>query len=286
MVTRKVTDKFIKVNGLRLHYLDWGNDAATPVIMLHGLRGNAREWGPVARRFADKYHMMAFDQRGRGDSDWSPTAEYHTAAYVSDLEQIVEQLGLRSIILIGHSMGGGNALVYASQHPDRVRAAVLIDMGPRLPGAEPPPGSARIAREMETAPQEFASWEEAVACCRQERPLSSEEALTIRSRSVIKELPNGKLVWKYDLQGIRKASQDPDPSKRIDLWPHVRSVKRPTLVMHGEQSDIFSRESAKAMADANRNIRWVDVPRADHYLHEANVEFFNKEVEKFFASLK
>ena len=87
-----VSDKFATVNGLRIHYLEWENPAAPTIVMLHGLRSYAHVWGPVARPLADGYHILAIDQRGRGDSAWSPDAAYNTEAYVSDLEQLVDQL--------------------------------------------------------------------------------------------------------------------------------------------------------------------------------------------------
>jgi len=161
------TDQFITVNGLRLHYLDWGNERATPVVLLHGLRGFAHTWDPVARPLADRFHLLALDQRGRGESEWAPEAEYNTDAYVSDIEGFVDQLGLRQFVLVGHSMGGANTLAYTSKHPDRVKAAVIEDVGP---GSLDSPGSARIAREMEATPVRFSSWAEAEAFCRKERP--------------------------------------------------------------------------------------------------------------------
>src|SRR5438445_4832107 len=123
-----VSDKFVTVNGLRIHYLEWDNPGAPILIMLHGLRSYAHVWDGVARPLADGYHILALDQRGRGDSDWSPDASYSTEAYVSDLEQLVQSLGLNRFILIGHSMGGANTIVFTARHPDQVIAAVIEDM--------------------------------------------------------------------------------------------------------------------------------------------------------------
>src|SRR5205085_9875036 len=137
-----VSDKFATVNGLRLHYLEWENPAAPTIVMLHGLRSYAPVWGPVARPLADGYHILAIDQRGRGDSAWSPDAAYNTEAYVSDLEQLVDQLRLDRFILTGHSMGGANTIVYTARHPEQVIAAVIEDMGP---GSTSSSGSERIS---------------------------------------------------------------------------------------------------------------------------------------------
>ncbi|MBI4202244.1 MAG: alpha/beta hydrolase [Chloroflexi bacterium] len=286
MATTTVTSKFVHVNGLKLRYLEWGSATATPFIMLHGLRGNASEWEPIARQFADRYRCIALDQRGRGESDWSPNAEYFTNAYVSDLEQVVEQLGLSQFVLMGHSMGGGNTLVYTARHPERVIAAILVDAGARPPGMAAGTGGARIAREMENAPAAFATWEQARAHIFMERPLMSQEATDIRTRSIIRELPNGKLGWRYDMEGIGRARQNTSTGPAIDSWALAQGLARPTLVLRGDVSDSLSAEAAQAMAGANPNIRWVEVPRADHYVHEDNAPFVNAQIEKFLASLK
>lgn len=279
-----VTDRFIKVNGLRIHYADWGNDRAQPMIMLHGLRSFARVWDGVAHALCDRYHILALDQRGRGDSDWAPDGNYFTEAYVSDLEQFVGQLRLDRCILVGHSMGGANTIVYAARHPEKVAAAVIEDMGPRA--ANPSQGMMRIGQELDETPKEFRSWAEAEAFWRNQRPLISQEAMQVRLQATLKQPPDGKIVWKYDLEGIKKARLNTDPARQVDLWPHVRNLKCPTLVVRGGLSDILSRETAEAMAKDNPNLRWVEVPKATHSVHEDNLEGFNQEVGRFLNGLK
>lgn len=284
MASQIVSDRFVKVDGLRIHYLDWGNPNGPALVMLHGLRSFAHAWDPVARSFADTYHILAVDQRGRGESDWSPTADYYADAYVSDLKHLVNELGLKSFILMGHSMGGSNTVIYASRHPDRVKAAIVVDFGPA--GSVPPPGRVRLARELQNTPLEFPTWEAARDFWHSERPNISEEALNIRLANTLKELSNGKVGWKYDIQGIKKARENPRPAEHEDMWAHVRNIRCPTLVLRGAVSDILSRETAIAMAAANRNIRWVEVPAASHYVYEDNLSFFNMEVAKFLHVLK
>lgn len=278
----KVTEGVATVNGLRIHYLDWGDQKAMPMVLLHGLRSFAHDWDGVSREFCDRYRVIAVDQRGRGNSDWDPELQYHTQSYVSDLEQLVDQLGLDRFVLIGHSMGGANTMVYASQHPDRVAAAVVEDMGPRTAQAT---GGNRIAQELENTPMEFASWAAAEAMWREQRPLITEEAMKLRLENTLKELPSGKITWKYDIKGIMKVMQDPDPSRQVDLWPHVRGLQCPTLVLRGAMSDVLSGETAEEMAKANPNVRWVEVPGATHYVHDNNLDFFNQEVSRFLAEV-
>ena len=275
-------DKFVSVNGLRLHYLDWGNRGSRPIIMLHGLRGFAHEWDGISRELCDRYHVLALDQWGRGDSAWDPEANYNTDAYISDLEQLIEHLNLDKFILIGHSMGGGNALNYTSKHPAKVVGLVMEDVGPR--SSKPSPGRERIAQEMVSAPDEFASWAEAEAITRRERPLATPEALKVRLENTLKRLPNGKITWKYDIRGFQKARAN--PSGQIDLWPLVRNLQCPTLVLRGAVSDVFSRETAQEMARANPKVQWIEVPNADHYLNDDNPEVVKREVSRFLERIK
>ena len=276
-----VADRFATLNGLRIHYIEWAKAGAQAIIMLHGLRSYAHVWDGVAQPLAADYHILALDQRGRGDSDWSPEAEYNTAAYVSDLEQFVQSLGLERFILIGHSMGGANTIVYAARHPDQVTAAIVEDMGP---GAASSPGSARITREIEETPRGFASWAEAEDFWRKQRPMISDQALEERLRNTLTQTDGGDITWKWDLEGIERARQTA-ANRQFDLWPAVRALACPTLVLRGARSDILSRETAEAMAASNPNIKWVEIPNASHFVHEDNLVDFNRAVQAFLKSL-
>ena len=279
-VPATVIDKFATLNGLRIHFLDWENLGAPAIVMLHGLRSYAHVWDGVAQPLAPDYSILALDQRGRGDSDRDPAAGYNTEAYVSDLEQFVDSLGLDRFILIGHSMGGANTIAYTARHPERVIAAVIEDMGP---GSTSSAGSARISRELEETPRRFNSWAEAEAFWRKQRPLISDQALEERLRNTLKTGPDGGVIWKWDIEGIERARNNPSP--RLDLWPPVRSLQCPTLVVRGALSDILPRETAEQMAGSNPSIRWVEVPNASHFVHEDNLEAFNREVGAFLSGL-
>jgi pimeloyl-ACP methyl ester carboxylesterase len=140
----------VEREGLSLRYVEWGPASAPPVVMLHGLRSYAHTWEPVAQALLPHWRVIALDQRGRGGSDWDAQRRYHTASYVADLEALVDALGLARFVLVGHSMGGTNAIVYAARHPERVSGLVIEDMGPGASMASG--GTDRIKRELKATP--------------------------------------------------------------------------------------------------------------------------------------
>src|SRR4029453_17798159 len=99
----EAVDRFITVNGLKLHYLDWGNEGKPPFIMLHGIARTAHTFDHVAKRYQKNYHVLAVDMRGHGDSEWDPKAQYLVEDYVKDIEAVVAQLKLKNIVMMGNS---------------------------------------------------------------------------------------------------------------------------------------------------------------------------------------
>lgn len=268
---------FLKASGLRLRYLDWGNAATLPIVMLHGLRGYASTWESVAGELSGRFRPVAIDQRGRGGSDWGAWEDYRVEQYVSDLESVVDQLGLGRFVLLGHSLGGANSIVYAARHPDRVAGLIIEDMGPGASVASA--GSSRIKAELGNTPSSFGSWPEAEAYWRKQRPTASTEAIHSRMTHTLKPSSDGRITWRYDLDGIRRARLD--PSLQVDLWPYVTELSCQTMVIRGANSDFLSRATAEEMARRNPNIRWVEIEAASHYVHDDNFGAFMREIGQF-----
>ncbi|WP_208921520.1 alpha/beta fold hydrolase [Streptomyces capitiformicae] len=275
-------DRFLTLNGLRTHYVEWGDEGRPPIVMLHGLRSYARTFEPLAERLADRYRVLAPDARGRGDSDWDPKGEYHTESYVADLEEFTDRLGLDRFVLLGHSMGGTTTYVYAARHPERVGAAVVEDIGPG--SSQSGEGAERIKREVAGTPRDFPSRETARAYWRGIRPNISEDALDSRMRHTLTPDDEGRWRWKFDLAGIAAARLDPDPARQVDLWPYVESLRCPTLVVRGGQSDFLSAATAAAMARLNPRINTVEIPGAGHYVHDDAPEPFLHHFTRFLSS--
>ena len=131
MTTRvQPTSKFVTVDGLRLHYLEWGTAGRPAVVCVHGYTSSAQAFNSLARHLQDRFHVLAMDVRGHGESEWSPTGAYEYADQAGDLAAIVDRLELPRFALIGTSMGGIIAMIYAADHAERLTALVINDTGP------------------------------------------------------------------------------------------------------------------------------------------------------------
>ncbi|HHL4078133.1 alpha/beta fold hydrolase [Burkholderia sola] len=274
MNTASAKDGWIDNDGLRLHYVSWGRDDAPTVVMLHGLRSYAHTWAPVADALVDRYRVVALDQRGRGLSDWDPRRDYYAAAYVRDLDALVRELGLRRFVLVGHSMGGANAFVYSASNPDRLAGLVIEDMGPGASAGSQ--GSERIKRELKETPDAFASWDDARAFWRRQRPNITESALDSRLAHSLKEGEAGRIVWRHDAKGIAAARLAATPEQLGHLWPLILNLHVPTLLLRGGDSDFLSADVAAEMAAANAEIERIDIPGATHYVHDDQPDAFNR----------
>jgi len=269
-------DKTVNVNGINLHYLDWGNEGKPRVLLLHGLRGHCHSWDDVSAEFCRDYHVLALDQRGRGESDWAPGGDYSSQSFVADLEGFCQALGLDSFILVGHSMGGRNGMAFAGRNAEKLQKFVIVDIGPDLD----PKGSGRITQELIDVPEEFDSFEDVVTYQNKQNRFCSEPVLRRRLTYATKELPNGKVGWRYDLQ-IREQRRNNTGSPQPDLWVELPKIKCPVLIIRGSETDTLGLETAKKMLTALPNGQLVHVDRAAHMVFEDNPDGFIQELRKF-----
>ena len=276
---REFTSDYYQSNGLNLHYINYKTNATKPLIMLHGMRSYAQAWNDVAEQLVDNFDIYALDQRGRGDSDWSPDYNYDTEAYVDDLTNFVKIKGFNNLCLMGHSMGGSNSIVFASKNPEMVESLVIVDIGPSVSTSI---GGARINQELSDTPKEFESLEDVKIFWRKQRPSISEHALNERVNFTIKQLESGKYGFKWDVQGIAKGRIRNDGEY---MWDCVKKIKCPTLLIRGHESDILQHDVATQMIKENHNITLIEIPDATHYVHDDQLELFNREVGMFYQRI-
>jgi esterase len=257
------TSQFITINGLRLHYLDFGNSAQPPLICIHGLSGNAHNFDGLAAHLAPDYHVIAIDVRGRGDSQWGPADEYSPTTYNSDLATLIDLLRFPRITLIGTSMGGMIAMLYAGGYPERVERMVLNDVGPEVN----PAGIKRITDFMSVAPTEFASLAEVGEYYRQNYPVMrqmSEQELLDFVKWAVRPTENGAFRWKLD-PAIRNVPRSGSAARPLDMWVPYARITAPILVIRGAESDILAPATVERMRAVLPQLTTVvEVPGVGH----------------------
>ena len=137
--------RFYQSHGLRLHYTDWGNASAPPLLLVHGGLDHSRSWDHVARALRANFHVIAPDLRGHGDSEWAKGSSYSLADHVYDLACLVKSEGLENVAIVGHSMGGMVSLTFAGAFPEKVSRLVVLDGVTNFPARRVKPIDIRIA---------------------------------------------------------------------------------------------------------------------------------------------
>lgn len=271
-----VTDRTVTLNGLRFHYRDWGNDDAKALVCLHGFTGHARTWDTFAMAMRDRYHVLALDQRGHGETEWA--TDYAPERRVEDMEAFVEALKLDKFILLGLSMGGRAAFMYAAKHPEKVERLVIVDIAPESDTA----GSRRIAQGV-SANDVFDDPEEAVAAARRANPRPPDSELRHRVLNNLIQRPDGKWTFRYDvaLRNGSGARTTPTAADIAAAWTSLANITCPTLVVHGVDSDILSPENAKRMEQTIPNCRVINVKDSGHSVPLDNPAGFIEAVKTF-----
>jgi pimeloyl-ACP methyl ester carboxylesterase len=257
--------RHVVLGGMRLHYLDWGTDGRPPILFLHGGALNAHTWDAVCLTLRAEYRCLALDQRGHGDSEWSPVMDYGPDAHVRDIEAFADHHGLDRFILVGQSMGGLNAFVYASRHSERLAGLVIIDTGP---GVRPAGGQRIIDFVGQTA--EIESIDEFVRRAAAFNPLRDLRLLRWSVRHNLRRLPNGNWMRKHDMRHWQTTDARAIVERIGIYWDDTARVTCPTLIVRGERSDVFFDEDAERFADALPDGRWVKIAAAGHNVQGDN----------------
>lgn len=273
---------------LRLHYVDWGNPDAPPLLLLHGGRDHCRNWDWVAEALRGDWHIVAPDLRGHGDSAWSPDGNYAVSAFVYDLAQLIHQQKLAPLTIVAHSLGAHIALRYAGLYPDHVRRLVAIE------GVWPPPARghdgaqddigahlrAWIERTRGLAgrlPRRYASIEDAFRRMQEEnKHLSPAQALYLTQHGV-NQNEDGSFSWKFDNYVRAFAPHDVTMAELETLW---QAITCPVMHVYGEETRMPD-PAAKGWLSLFRDARLVRVPHAGHWVHHDQLDVFVAAVRQF-----
>ncbi len=280
MSEHQPSSHFASPGGLRLHYLEWGRPEAKPIVLLHGGGQSAHTWQRVAGRLQGRYHVIAPDARGHGDSDWAPDRDYTLSAMREDLRGLTGQLGIDRFVLAGMSLGGMIALAYAGTYGETLRGLVVVDIAPDVQRE----GRERIVGFMRGR-ESFASLEEAVAYAHAFNPRRSPEALRRTLPRNLRQLPDGQWRWKWDPAFLPDGENPESRFGLEDLWAAAARVPCPALVVHGTESDILNQETGERLASVLPHGRYVAVSGSGHSVQGDNPHSLSEAIEQFLAEV-
>jgi pimeloyl-ACP methyl ester carboxylesterase len=270
----------IVLRQLRFHYLEWGEPDAPPIVLLHGGHQSAHSWDLVSLHLARRYRVLALDQRGHGDSEWPRDVEYTNHAMSLDAEAFIDTLGVRRPILIGHSMGGRNSMLLTKRGPSRLRALVIVDVGPELSDR----GREVIAGFVQ-ANQEFDDLEHFVSNVRKYDPYRSLEHIERTVKYNMLQRADGKFVSKCDSTPRRLGLvRGQGPLENITL-EDARRFNLPVLLVRGADSRILAADAAERFRDALPHATLVTVPNCGHNVHGQNTLGFIAALDGFLDKL-
>jgi pimeloyl-ACP methyl ester carboxylesterase len=266
-------DRTTTLNGLRFHFLDWGMERRSPLLLIHGGAQTAHSWDEVAPDLARDHHVLAIDQRGHGDTDWAPGGGYRREDFVADIRAFLDDRSWGSATLVALSLGGLNSLAFAAAHPDRVRGLVVVDVAPTVARA------GRDAVQSQLAVRDFATFDEAVERALAFNPRRSRENIEERLRHALRQAADGRWTYKYDPAIAGPGLQ----SDFENLWESVRNIRRPTLLVRGAQSNVLAEETVDRFLRELPGSEAAVVSGAGHSVMGDNPQGFLAAVRPFLA---
>lgn len=275
---------------LRLHYVEWMNDDAPPLVMVHGGSDHCRNWDWTARELNEQFNIVAPDLRGHGDSSWSSTT-YRKLDFVYDLKQLITAKGYEKVTIVAHSLGGWISLLYAGLNPEMVEKLVIIE---GLRPVNPDdllklnnPKHQRVNDWMNTVsevssftPKHMPSFEVALKRLHGANTKLSAEQAQHLTEYAVKQNEDGTYSWKYDPY-LRSLSDSPELSE-----PEVMDIRSriscPILLLQGEDSPFFM-EKDNEYIKTLQNCKVVNFPNSGHWLQHEQIDRFLKEVKAFLS---
>ena len=267
---QRFTDGFWNsADGLKLHYRDYPGGSADqpPVLCMHGLTRNARDFAGVAERLSPEWRVIVPEMRGRGQSDYAEDASsYNPLQYVEDVELLLSELEIDRFVAIGTSLGGLMTILLASKGPERIAGAVLNDIGPEIDEA----GLEKIRSYVGQA-RSFPTWMHAARALEEVHSdahpgFELEDWLAAAKRTMVLG-QNGRISFDYDMAIADPFRETPDSggAPSDNLWLAFESLaKVPSLLVRGELSNLLSEATVQQMTTRNRAMEVVSVPDTGH----------------------
>ena len=260
------TDRYWNsAEGLRLHYRDYaGPRDKPPILCIPGLTRNARDFEPVADRYAGDWRVICIDLRGRGESEPDPNPDrYAPRYYVADIMKLLDQEGIADAVFFGTSLGGICTMLLASSDADRIAGAMLNDIGPVIDQEGLDRIGSYVGRQVT-----YPSWQDAAHALaernRDKFPEWTGDDWDRFARRICVARPEG-IEFQYDLAiagNFRAATEGPQGAN----WHLYQALEgRPVLILRGELSDLLSQDVANRMVEElGGDAELVVVPAVGH----------------------
>jgi pimeloyl-ACP methyl ester carboxylesterase len=244
----------------RINYQILGDDTSPKLVFLHGIMGQGRNWLTLAKKFSKDFQCLVYDQRGHGQS-WHPDQGFQLGDFAKDLQELLDHLGWQEPIhLVGHSMGGRVALVFADQHPERVKSLVIVDIG----ASSDWESMQGILDQLEFVPVPFKDRKDA-------RHFMENDFLQKYPNKMVMEFfysslveREGQMDWIFDKNLIRQSLEQ---SRHRDYWGEFKSLSMPTLFLRGGASKHLEETEFIKVLENNPRIQGWTVEGAGHWVH-------------------
>ncbi|MCB0389801.1 MAG: alpha/beta hydrolase [Bdellovibrionales bacterium] len=263
------------------NYQILGPTSAPKLVFLHGLMGSGANWRRITPAFEKNYQILLLDQRGHGRS-FHPQGPYTPEAYADDLNQILMELNWPTIYLVGHSMGGRNALVFADKYPEKVKKLVIEDIGPHLNWE----AGERISKMIQSIPTPFLNRLEAKNYF--QGPFLDERGQTESAKVLgqylyanIAESAQGVQDWRFSKAGVLASIEE---GRTHERWKELQNLNIPTLIIRGEFSEELKQEVYEKMLTQNKFIQGRVILGCGHWVHSEKPEEFIKILSNFLTS--
>lgn len=254
-------------DGLNLHYRNYPGPEGTeklPVLCMHGLTRNARDFGALAEELAATRRVIVTEMRGRGMSDYAPDSDtYSPVTYVADVEKLLAEEGIARFAVVGTSMGGLMTMLMAAREPGRMSAVVMNDIGPEVDAG----GLARISGYVGQG-RSYPTWVHAARGLAEAHEAAFpdydlDQWLEMAKRTMVVS-QSGRIVFDYDM-AIAEPFAKPGNAAPPNLWLAFEALRDvPMLLVRGGLSDLLSAETVRQMGLRNPAMRTVTVPRVGH----------------------
>jgi pimeloyl-ACP methyl ester carboxylesterase len=254
-------------DGLNLHYRDYPAPqgiAALPVLCLHGLTRNARDFAQLAEHLSVRRRVIVPEMRGRGMSDYSPNSDTYTPiTYVADVEKLLAEQSITRFLVVGTSMGGLMTMLMAHASPGRMAAVVMNDIGPEID----PAGLSRISGYVGQG-RSYPTWIHAARSLAEVHGNAFPDYdldmwLEMAKRTMV-VTQNGRISYDYDM-AIAEPFAKPGNAAPPNLWLTFEALRDvPMLLVRGELSDLLSPDTVRQMQARNPAMRIITVPRVGH----------------------